>query len=49
VRDPVSHTYKTAGKVIDLIILISKFLERRQEDDCTVLNGSEHSLNLILS
>jgi hypothetical protein len=31
VRDQVSYPYKTKGKITRLLILISKFLERRWE------------------
>jgi len=52
-RATVSHPYKTTGKIMVLYFLISKILERRQEDK-TEQNGSsflflcECNFNLLL-
>jgi hypothetical protein len=48
-KDQVPHSYKTTGKVIVLYILISKLLERRQEDKDPEENDSKHSPYLICS
>jgi hypothetical protein len=32
VRDKVSHSYKTTGKIVVLYIIIFMFLESKQED-----------------
>jgi hypothetical protein len=47
VTDQISHPYKTTGKVIGLYILIRMFLDNRQEDENSELEGSKPFPNLL--
>jgi len=49
VKDQVSNSYKTAGKIMVLYILIFKFFERRRKTRDPELNGSKCSPKLMCS
>jgi hypothetical protein len=49
VRDQVSHSYKTTGKITVSYILICVFRDSRREYKYSELSGSKHYPNLICS
>jgi hypothetical protein len=47
VRDQVSHSYRTTGKIIVLYIIIFTFSDSRRKIEGSELNGSKHYPNSI--